>query len=96
MGRVDLRFFIDPETGEPHVYEHRVSEEEVHEILESPADEFGGRGDSRIALGQTANGRHLQVVYVPDPGRRSAFIVTAYDLTGKALAAYRRRRRRKR
>lgn len=96
MGRVDLRFYLDQETGEPHIYEHGVSEVEVHEILESPVDEFGGRGDSRIALGQTATGRYLQVVYVPDPGRRSAFVVTAYDLTGKALAAYRRRRRRKR
>jgi hypothetical protein len=96
MGRVDLRFYRDPETREPHVQEHGVSEDEVHQVLENPADEFGGRGDSRIALGQTENGRYLQVVYVPDPGRRSAFVVTAYDLRGKALAAYRRRRRRKR
>ncbi|RMH21186.1 MAG: hypothetical protein D6696_06430 [Acidobacteria bacterium] len=48
------------------------------------------------ALGQTAAGRYLQVVYVPDPGRRSLFVITAYDLRGKALTAYRRRRRRKR
>jgi len=96
MGGVDLRFYVDPETGEPHIYNHGVMEEEVHQILENPADEFSGRNDSRIALGQTEHGRSLQVVYVPDPGRRSAFVVTAYDLRGKALTAYRRRRRRKR
>jgi len=96
MGRVGLRFYLDPETGEPHIYRHGVSEAEVHDVLGSPGDELGGRGDSRIALGQTEHGRYLQVVYVPDPARRSAFVVTAYDLTGKALAAYRRRRRRKR
>ena len=96
MSPVDLRFYLDPETGEPHIHEHGVSEEEVYDVLNSPGDEFAGRGDSRIALGQTEHGRYLQVVYVPDPGRRSAFVVTAYDLTGKALAAYRRRRRRKR
>ena len=96
MGRVDLRFYFDPQTGEPHIYRHGVSEEEVHQVMENPADEFGGRGDSRIALGQTEHGRYLEVVYVPDPGRRGAFVVTAYDLRGKALAAYRRRRRRKR
>lgn len=96
MRRVDLRFFLDPETGVPHIYKHGVSEEEVEEVLRNPGDEFAGRGDSRIALGQSEAGRYLQVVYVPDPHRRSAFIVAAYDLRGRALAAYRRRRRRKR
>jgi hypothetical protein len=68
---VDLRFYLDPETGVPHIYEHGVSEDEVYQVLENPADEFGGRGDSRIALGQTETGRYLQVLYVPDAGRRS-------------------------
>lgn len=95
MKSVDLRFYLDPSTGEPHIYRHGVSEDEVEEVLANPADEFSGRGDSRIALGQTESGRYLQVVYSPDAGWRSAFIVTAYDLEGKALAAYRRRRRRK-
>jgi hypothetical protein len=27
-----LRFYIDPETGEPHLYKHRVSEVEVEQI----------------------------------------------------------------
>ena len=48
-----------------------------------------------IRLGQTEAGRYLQVVYVPDPGGDSAFVVTAYDLTPKAKRAYRRRQRRK-
>lgn len=92
---MDLRFYPDPATGEPHIDEHGVTEQEVEEVLAHPADEFAGRDDSRIALGQTEAGRYLQVVYVPDAGQRSAFVVTAYDLRGKALAAYRRRRRRK-
>lgn len=95
MGRVDLRFYLDPENGEPHIYDHGVTEEEVEEVLANPADEFSGRGDSRIALGQTEAGRYLQVVYVPEARWESAFVVTAYDLRGKALAAFRRRRRRK-
>jgi hypothetical protein len=32
---------------------------------------------------------------VVDPEPESVFVVTAYELTGKPLAAYRRRRRRK-
>jgi hypothetical protein len=35
------------------------------------------------------------VIYVPDPEPNSVFVITAYDLAGKALAAYRKRRRKK-
>jgi hypothetical protein len=34
--------------------------------------------------------------HVPDPEPDSNFVVTAYELQGKAALAYRRRRRRKR
>lgn len=88
-----LRFHIDSETGQPHIYEHGVTEEEVEEVMGRPGDDFPGREGSRIALGQTASGRYLQVVYVLDQDRLGAFVVTAYDLRGKARAAYRRRRR---
>jgi hypothetical protein len=91
-----LRFHLDPETEEPHIYRHGVNEEEVEEVMSRPGDDFPGRRESRIALGQTAAGRVLQVVYVLDEDRLGAFVITAYDLRGKALAAYRRRRRRKR
>ena len=94
--RVNVRFYIDPETGEPHIYSHAIAEDEVEEILRYPGDDMPGRQDSRIALGQTQAGRYLQVVYVPDADRRGLFVVTAYDLRGKALASYRRRRKRKR
>lgn len=89
----EVRFYIDPETDEPHIYEHGVTEEEVEEVLRHPADDFPGRGSSRIALGTTDSGRPLQVVYAPDHDAHGVFVVTAYDLKGEALAAYRRRRR---
>jgi hypothetical protein len=89
-----LRFHIDPETGEPHIYRHGVTEEDVEEVMRRPGDDLPGREGSRIALGQTEGGRYLQVVYVLDNDRLGAFVVTAYDLRGKALAAYRRRGRR--
>jgi hypothetical protein len=95
MRPAQIRFHFDKETGEPHIYRHRVSEEEVEEVLTRPGDDIPGRSGSRIALGTTGEGRVLQVVYVPDPGAHSVFVVTAYDLRGKALAAYRRRRRKK-
>jgi hypothetical protein len=89
----EVRFHVDPDTDELHIHRHGVAEEEVEDVLRHPADDFPGRGNSRIALGTTDSGRHLQVVYVPDHGAHGVFVVTAYDLKGKALAAYRRRRR---
>jgi len=48
-----------------------------------------------MKLGQTWVGRYLQVIYVPDEDPGSLFVITAYELQGKAKAAYRRRQRRK-
>jgi hypothetical protein len=90
---VEIRFYIDPETREPHIYRHDVSEEEVEDVLRQPGEDRPGDGDARIAVGQTEAGRHLRVVYVPDKIPRSVFVITAYDLKGKPLMAYRRRRR---
>lgn len=93
---MDIRYFIDPETDEPHIYDHGVTEEEVEFVLRHPGEDRPGSDDSRHALGQTAAGRYLRVIYIPDPGADSAFVVTAYELRGKPLQAYRRRIRRKR
>ncbi len=92
---MEIRYFIDPETGEPHIYNHGVTEEEVEDVLRRPAESRSGRERSRVAIGHTFAGRVLRVIYVPDPEPDSVFVITAYDLRGKALAAYRRRRRRR-
>jgi hypothetical protein len=47
----------------------------------------------RGAVGRTRAGRYLRVIYVPEPG--SVFVVTAYELKGKPLTAYRRRQQRR-
>ena len=60
-----------------------------------PQEDRTGREGARVAIGRTRGGRYLRVVYVPDAKPASAFVITAYDLTGKPLVAYRRRRRRK-
>ena len=95
QGTLQARFYIDPTTGAPHISSHHVDEDEVVEVLEQPGEDRAGREGSRIALGQTASGRYLRVIYVPDNDPDGVFVITAYDLTGKPLAAYRRRRRRK-
>lgn len=91
-----IRFYIDPETGAPHVYNHGVSEADVEDVLTRPGEDRAGRDGARVALGRTSGGRFLRVVYVPDPEAGSVFVITAYELTGKPLMAYRRRSRRRR
>jgi hypothetical protein len=92
---MNLRFYLDPETGEPHIYNHGVTEDEVEDILRTPGEDRPGREGVRVALGQTRAGRYLRVIYVPDPQPNSVFVITAYELRGRPLAAYRRRRRRR-
>ena len=92
---MNIRFYRDPATGEPHIYNHDVTEEEVEEVLRRPGEDRRGGDGSRVAIGQTRAGRSLRVIYVPDPEPESIFVITAYELRGKPLAAYRRRQRRK-
>ena len=93
--QMNIRFYRNPETGLPHIYEQGVDEDEVEDILLNPSEDWVGNRKSRNALGQTQSGRYLQVVYVRDPQPNSVFVITAYELTGKPLRAYRRRQRRR-
>jgi hypothetical protein len=92
---VDVRYYIDPETEQPHIYRHDVVEQEVEDVLRRPMEDRPGRDGSRVALGRTRAGRYLRVIYVPDPAPDSVFVITAYRLGPKALRALRRRRRRR-
>ena len=90
-----IRFYIDPVTGLPHIYKHNVQEGEVEDVLSRPGEDRSGSDNSRVAIGQTRGGRYLRVIYVPDPEPKSIFVITAYELVGKPLKAYRRRNRRR-
>jgi hypothetical protein len=92
----NVRYYIDLETGLPHIYDHSVTEEEVEEVLARPGEDRRGYEGARVATGQTEAGRYLRVIYVPDLEPGSVFVITAYELRGKPLTAYRRRRRRRR
>jgi hypothetical protein len=90
-----IRFYIDPDTHLPHIYNHEVREDEVEDVLRKPGEDRPGKENSRIAIGQTKGGRYLRAIYVPDPEPDSLFVITAYELMGKPLKAYRRRSRRR-
>ncbi len=92
---IKIRYYIDSITGLPHINNHDVAESEVEEVLLSPGEDRPGKDGSRVAIGCTFAGRYLKVVYVNDYND-GIFVITAYELRGKPLAAYRRRKRRKR
>ena len=90
-----IRFYLDANTRLPHIHHHDFSEDEVEEVLTNSGEDRPGRDGSRVAIGQTQGGRYLRVIYVRDPKPDSVFIITAHDLRGRPLLAYRRRMRRK-
>ena len=92
---MNIRFYLDSETGLPHIYKHNVDEKEVEEVLYNVGEDKQGRDGSRTTIGRTSAGRYLRVIYIPDPEPDSLFVITAYELTIKALAAYKRRRKKK-
>jgi hypothetical protein len=93
---VDIRFYIDPETGLPHIHRHGIREVEVEEVMHGPGEDLAAKNNARMKLGQSGAGRYIQVVYVPDDQPESVFVITAYELQGKSKQAFRRRQRRKR
>ncbi|HVS72581.1 MAG TPA: hypothetical protein VHQ47_15095 [Phycisphaerae bacterium] len=93
----ELRYHCDPESGQPHIYDHGVTEQEVAEVFADKwRREYASLKTSRVLNGQTAAGRYLKVIYVPDLFGPGIFVITAYDLIGKPLKAYRRQMRRRR
>jgi hypothetical protein len=92
---VEIRYYLDADTGQPHIYGHGVTEQEVAEVLRGRGEDLRATANSRRKIGKTSAGRYLQVFYVPDEDPRSVFVITAYDLRGKAQRAFRRRQRRK-
>ncbi len=92
---MEIRFYIDSQTGRPHVENHGISTAECVQVLDRAGQDYMGDSDARIALGRTKAGRYLKVIYKPDDDWESLFVITAYDLKGNELKAYKRRIKRK-
>ena len=50
---METRYYLDPETGLPQIYDHGVTEAEVERILRRVGEDGPSSGDSRQAVGQT-------------------------------------------
>ncbi len=93
VSMMKIRFYLDPKTNASHIHRHKVTKQEVEDVLSHPGEDRIGHEGARVAIGQTRSGRYLRVIYVPEP--ESIFVITAYNLSGKALIAYRRRIKRR-
>lgn len=49
---VRLRFYVDPATGEPHIYRHNVQDLEVEEILAKPIEDRPGASSLESSWGR--------------------------------------------
>jgi hypothetical protein len=92
---MEVRYYFDPDTGQPHIFAHGVTEQEVEQVLRGRGEDLRATGNSRRKIGQTLADRYLQVFYVPDADPNNVFVITAYEPQGKAKRAFRRRHRRK-
>jgi len=59
---VKIRFYIDPTTGLPHIYNHQVDETEVNDVLTNSDEDRPGTRNARVAIGRTEAGRILRVI----------------------------------
>jgi hypothetical protein len=92
---MEVRFLIDRDTGLPHIDRHGVSERQARDVLRNGEADVSAEDGARMAEGQSADGRYLRVVYRLNESDDSILVVTAYDLSPKALKALRKRRRRR-
>jgi hypothetical protein len=53
---MDVRFYIDPATGEPHIYGHGVTEDEVVDVLDDPVEDRPAQDGARSAIGRSPVG----------------------------------------
>ena len=51
---MDVRYYLVPETGQPHIYDHGITEAEVDWILARPGEDGPSSGRAR----QFPSGRH--------------------------------------
>jgi len=92
---VEVRFYLNPRTGEPHIFDHGVTESEANDVLDDPAEIRPARDGAMSALGRTRNGRLVRVVYRFNITDDSYLVITAFEPGPAAARAFRRRQRRK-
>ena len=66
---MNIRFYFDPETDEPHLHRHGVREDEAEDVLRRPLEDRPGQDGARVAIGQTALGGTFELSMFPIQSR---------------------------
>lgn len=83
-----VRFYLDPDTRNPHIFKHRVSEEETFAFFTNKQYfEFQRKDQSFEAFGKTLDGRLLQFAFRKERDG-SIFIITGYDIEDKEMILF--------
>ena len=53
---MEVRFYLDPDSGEPHVLNHGISETEVIRILSHANEDLPAANGARMAIGENGSG----------------------------------------
>jgi hypothetical protein len=51
LRHMKIRFYVDPQTGHPHIENHGVREDEFEDVLRKPGEDRPGTEGSRVAIG---------------------------------------------
>jgi hypothetical protein len=80
--------------SEDHIARHGVTPAEVEEVVYArPRLITRGRDEATLTYGTTDSGRYLLVVTADDADGRTAFVVTARDMTTNERTQFRKRAR---
>ncbi len=80
-----FKFYISPETGKFHIYDHGVTEDEIKEALMKVPHYIKRRKDgSFLAFAKLKSGRYLKIVFRKSE-KNLYSIITAYDLDDQSI-----------
>ena len=82
---MEFKFYVNPDTGKPHILDHHVEPEEIFDFFSQPLILERHRADGSFeAFGRTPSGRFLTVAYRRE-GHEIIFVITAFDLQDRQI-----------
>jgi len=85
---VKFRFYVDPDSQEPHIYKHQVTEQEIVEIFTARSYFERLRADGSYELiARLRSARCLRVAYRKFDSN-GIFVITAYDIIDREVIQF--------
>jgi len=85
---MDMRFYLDPDSGLPHIYQHGVREDEVEQILRGKGEDVAAKDGARRNSDKRTRDATCKSIYTFDDLGLSIFVITAYGVQSLSCADY--------